>query len=179
MSNCVGVITSKMVLLRDGIAFLVMILDATGRIVCSQLICQAPGPFWGILIGEPLNEFFRRNAPHFPTASGFSRRPKFIGGDFCNSRRNPMLANDLYPGHFNSSDIELGVRLERMFDVVMKERFPNESFDYPEMNESRELCMGLVNGKMHNFLMEQSPTYGNVFKGLVGRKDNGSKCSIS
>lgn len=179
MSNCVGVITSKMVLLLDGIAFLVMILDATGRIVCSQLICQSPGPFWGIFIAGPLNEFFRKNAHHFPTASGFSLRPKFISVDFFNTHRNPMLANDLYPGHFHSADIELGVRLERMFDTVMQERFPIESIDYPEMNECRELYVGLVNGKMQNFLMEQSATYGNVFKGLVGRKDNRSLCSIS
>lgn len=170
LPNFAGVIYPHVFVVHDpekkvtSVACAIRVLDANGRISCS----------WARIsdISPPQNELVAiTNAVARCLESSDLRLPtpklKFIGGQDC--------------GHFSPVQILRGLQLRDRMDLVLKDRF---AFLGKDIKVSGQVCtvlegnsgmMSEVRGygivfalaKLHNFLVDKSPTYGDVFKDLA------------
>lgn len=162
LPNCVGVIAPEMFMVTEktpGVGCMVMVLDVSGRISYSQLIKKSFGMSGvSMSVMEPVDQFLKQNAFQLP-----SKRLLFIG---CTYNSTPTLATYSRPGHFTPSQMQLGDALEHTFHKAVKARFEILNYKFDEMAACRGSGVVLALSKMHNFLMDKSATYGDVFKGV-------------
>lgn len=176
LPNCAGVLCSR--LLDKDCPFkknlLVMIVDPTGRISGSGTVLQE---CLHMALMDLQEEFLQTTAFRLPQLQG-NKRLRFIGDSL--SKPCPMLATLANPGHFTREQMERGKKLGNQVIQVFKERFQalTSASEAPNTNRLGAMnrrsdesshsrsAASLVMCMMHNFLMEKSATYGDVFKGL-------------
>lgn len=185
LPNCVGVIYPQVLLMPDclcgsSLGFRVLVLDAFGRISYSGPIIRFEKE---IAMDCIVDSFLKKNLLGLPTTREGSRRFMFIG--YPSVHANSLLATPDRPGHFSQAQISRALQLPYTVDGVLKERFAfigkeikvpgAPGFDlmmntWDEgsggMSDARAKGLLFALGKMHNFLMDKSPTYGDVFKDL-------------
>lgn len=180
LPNCVGVIGQQPLVLADPakptIGSVVMLIHATGRISYSQLINHGPKSS----MEQPVYDFLKNNVFRVPQPQE-GQQLLFIGSEY--HRKEPLLATPHYPGHFKQAQLQRGKELERKLNQVLMDRFdilgPKPGKPNPKgltyqvlelalkdgaLSPARVRGAVLVLGKMHNFLMDKSATYGDAFK---------------
>lgn len=161
----------------------VLLLDCSGHILYSGE-CHNLGLVAGqrMPIDDVVEDFLETSEIRLP-GSGNNHRFRFIGDDRMGT--HPILATPRRAAQFSQGQLRRALNLHAAMNMVLKDRFEimGNKADAPlargvnllvhmldeksgGLSVARVSALSLAWVKLHNFLVDKSPTYGDVFKDL-------------
>lgn len=184
LQKCIGVIYPQVILISDSdpsadivTGCRVLILDAFGRISVSGPIINIGKDF---NIGDVVEGFLKVYEFGLPDVKTGVKKLMFIGDP--RMKADSLLATPAQAGHFTETQIKRALILQQKVDMVLKDRFAFIGNDDTQiapgchirglkqksggLSDARILGITYALEKLHNFLVDNSTTYGDVFKDL-------------